>query len=41
MYEAYSFKIPEKDLKEIIDRRNDLGYKPMGVQFDKPQQKVK
>ena len=31
----------QKDLKEIIDRRNDLGYKPMGVQFDKPQQKVK
>ena len=41
MYEAYSFKIPQKDLKEIIERRNDLGYNPMGVQFDRPQQKVK
>ena len=41
MYEAYSFKIPEKALREIIDRRTNLGYNPMGVQFDRPQQKVK
>ena len=31
----------ENALKEIIDRRTNLGYNPMGVQFDRPQQKVK
>ena len=38
MYEAYTFKIPQKDLMEIIERRSDLGYNPLGLQFNRPQQ---
>ena len=29
MYEAYAFNLPEKDLKEVINRRNELGTAPM------------
>ena len=29
LYEAYRFNIPEKDLKEVIDRRQQLGTQPM------------
>ena len=28
LYEAYRFNIPQKDLKEIIDRRQQLGTQP-------------
>ena len=28
LYEAYRFNIPEKDLKEVIDRRQQLGTQP-------------
>lgn len=28
LYEAYRFNIPEKDLKEVIDRRQQLGAQP-------------
>lgn len=28
LYEAYRFNIPEKDLKEVIDRRQNLGTAP-------------
>lgn len=29
LYEAYRFNIPEKDLKDVIDRRQQLGTQPM------------
>ena len=29
LYEAYRFNIPEKDLKEVIDRRQQLGTQPV------------
>lgn len=29
LYEAYRFNIPEKDLKEVIDRRQQLGTAPL------------
>jgi hypothetical protein len=28
LYEAYRFNIPEKDLKEVVDRRQNLGTQP-------------
>ena len=29
MYEAYAFNLHEKDLKEVMNRRNELGTAPM------------
>lgn len=29
LYEAYSFNLPAKDLKEVMDRRQQLGTSPM------------
>ena len=30
LYEAYAFNLTSKDLKEVIDRRQDLGTTPVG-----------
>lgn len=30
LYEAYAFNLSSKDLKEVIDRRQDLGMNPVG-----------
>jgi hypothetical protein len=35
LYEAYKFNIPEKDLKEVIDRRSQLGQNPIFASQDK------
>jgi len=38
MYEAYRFNVPEKALKEVIDRRQQLGTVPPEI---KPAQERK
>ena len=40
MYEAYAFNLPEKDLKEVMNRRNELGTAPM-VESQKNSIKIK
>ena len=40
LYEAYAFNLPEKDLKEVMNRRNELGTAPM-AENQKNSMKIK
>ena len=40
LYEAYAFNLPEKDLKEVMNRRSELGTAPM-AENQKNSMKIK